>query len=285
MARESTVEQQQTPKEDVVLESARIYNERAVPALFIPWGRRLLEDVPIGRGQDILDVACGSGAVTRLAAAKVGINGSLTGLDMNPGMLEIARESCRYVQPEIDWRQGDATDMPFDDEGFDTVVCQQGVQFIPDKSAALKEIHRVLRPGGWLGFTVWRGTDRLPGYHALCKALEEHVGTDAADVMRTPFSAGDMEDLRQVTKQAGFPYVQVSVEVGEVRFASAREFAQLNIDAVPPGPKGHLKAMYESVSEENREALMKEVERSLAAYTDDEGVVWPMEAVLVVARK
>lgn len=284
MARE-TVEQQSAPDPAIILESARVYEERAVPHFFIPWARRLLEDVPIGRGQDVLDVACGSGAVTRLAATRVGMNGSVTGIDMNPGMLETAKAVCRHVRPEIEWHQGDATDMPLEDERFDTVLCQQGMQFIPDKPAAVQEMHRVLRPGGWLGFTIWRGTDRLPGYRALCDALEEHVDQQAADVMRTPFSGGSMDEMRNLTKQAGFRDVQAVYEVEEVRYPSAREFAEITIDAVPPGPKGHLKAMIQSVGPKEREALLHDVEQALSDCTDDEGVVWPMEAILVVAQK
>lgn len=277
--------QETKSKEEMVLESAQIYEQHAVPILFTPWGRRLLDSVPVKAGQHLLDVACGSGAVCRLAAQRVGEPGSITGLDLNPGMIETAKKVCGPVVPPIDFHQGDATDMPFEDNRFDGALCQQGIQFIPEKDQAIREMHRVLKPGGWVGFSEWFGIDHIPGYRVLCDALEQYVDPVAASVMRTPFSAGDGQALRQMTQDAGFQQVHHEVQVGSVRYASADEFTQLSIDGVPPGPKGHLKAMYESVDQSKRKALFEAVREGLAPYADDEGVLLPMVANVIVAHK
>lgn len=277
--------QERASREQLVLESARIYHSRAVPVLFEPWGRRLLDDVPLGPGQRALDVACGSGAVTRLAAARVGVNGSVTGVDLNPGMIETARETNKDVHPAIDFQVGDATDLPFPDAAFDVVLCQQGVQFVPAKADAIREMHRVLKPNGWAAFTQWIGLDYMPAYRVLCEALDRHVNPTAGDVMRTPFQPEDGTGLRRVTEEAGFPDVRHVVQVGSVRFPSVAEFTQLSIDAVPPGPKGHLKSMYESVGADDRKALFEEIARNLEPFRDDMGVCFPMTTHLIVARK
>jgi ubiquinone/menaquinone biosynthesis C-methylase UbiE len=271
--------------EQLRLESARIYEQRIVPILFEPWGRRLLEDVPIQQAQHLLDVACGSGAVSRLAALKVGPKGSITGLDLNDGMIEAARDSCKDMVPPIDLHLGDATDMPFEDDRFDGVFCQQGIQFIPDKQAAVDQMHRVLRPGGWLGLTQWRSQEHVPGFRILIEALEAHIDPVAAQVMRTPFSGPGIDELRQLVQDAGFTKARVLYQTGTIRYPSAEEFTRLSIDATPPGPKGHLKAMIENVDQRDQDKLFKEVERGLAEYTDDEGVVFPMTTHLVVATK
>lgn len=277
--------QETQSKEQLILESARIYHNRAVPILFDPWGRRLLENVPVSPGQAVLDVACGSGAVTRLVAAHVGEKGSVTGLDLNPGMIQTAKEVFKDVRLPVEFHVGDATEMPFEDARFDAVVCQQGVQFIPDKARAVQEMHRVLKPEGRAGFTQWLGIDHIPGYRVLCDALDRHVDPKAGDVMRTPFQPETRDNLRRIAEEAGFREVQHEVQVGSVRYPSADEFTQLSIDGVPPGPKGHLKAMYEGVDATRRQALFEEVRKGLASYTDDQGVVFPMTAHLVVARK
>lgn len=278
-------QQETAPNEQLVLDSARTYHDRAVPVLFEPWGRRLLEEVPLGPGDDVLDVACGSGAVSRLAAARVGEAGAVTGLDLNPGMIQTAEEACKHVRPRIEFRTGDATELPFEDGHFDVALCQQGIQFMPDRPAAIREMHRVLRPGGWAGFTQWLPVDHVPGYRVLCDALDRHIDAEAGAVMRTPFGGESGAVLRQMTEEAGFRQVRHTIQIGSIRFPSAKEFTQMNIDAVPPGPKGHLKAMYASVDPERRTALFEAVEQGLAPFRDDQGLLLPMTTHLVVAWK
>ena len=126
----------------------------------------------------VLDVACGTGVVARLAAARVGGSGNVVGLDLNPGMLAVAAS----IAPEtpatsapITWREASATKMPFTDASFDIVYCQLGLQFFPDRSAALREMHRVLVSEGRLGLMVWRGIEHSPGFRVLADALGRHV--------------------------------------------------------------------------------------------------------------
>lgn len=128
--------------------AAEHYERYIVPTIFIPWSTDLLERAALQPGERVLDVACGTGVVARHAAQQVGSDGTVTGLDLNPVMLEVARTQAASSDAVVEWHQGDAGALPFDDAAFDVVLCQQGLQFFPDKVKALREMHRVLVPGG-----------------------------------------------------------------------------------------------------------------------------------------
>ena len=123
------------------------YERYLVPVLFAPCADQLIELAAPGPGERVLDVACGTGIVARRAAARVGAGGALVGLDLNEGMLRVARTVGADVRPTIDWRAANAADLPFGDGEFDIVFCQQGMQFFPDRVVALGEMRRVLVPG------------------------------------------------------------------------------------------------------------------------------------------
>ncbi len=123
-----------------------IYERLMAPAIFAPWTRDLVALAAVRPGERVLDLACGTGVVARAVAVQPGGAGPIVGLDLNPGMLATARAVATDLP--IDWREGDATALPFADGAFEVVFCQQGLQFFPDKPAALAEVHRVLAPGG-----------------------------------------------------------------------------------------------------------------------------------------
>ena len=133
---------------------AEIYEQHMVPAIFARWAPDLVGAAGVRTGQRVVDVACGTGAVARLLAERVGTTGKVTGLDVNPAMLAVARLSA--PSQSIEWLDGSAVKMPLPDAIFDAVVCQQGLQFFPDRPAALSEMRRVLKPGGRLALSCWR---------------------------------------------------------------------------------------------------------------------------------
>jgi SAM-dependent methyltransferase len=131
-------------------------------------------------GDAVLDVACGTGFATRVAAHTTGPLGSVAAIDINPGMLEEARRHLVEHDIAVEWRQASALELPFDDASFDAVICQQGLQFFPDPVVGLKEMHRVLRPGGRIGATVWAPVDRSPYLAAQRRVLQTTIGLDAS---------------------------------------------------------------------------------------------------------
>jgi ubiquinone/menaquinone biosynthesis C-methylase UbiE len=158
------------------------YERYFVPAIFQPWATDLLDLVAPREGDRVLDVACATGIVARLASMRVGVSARVVGLDFNPVMLAAAR-SVAPAGASIEWEQANAENMPFPDESFDLVLCQQGLQFFPNKPVPLREMNRVLAPGGRVALSVWCDIHDIPGYIALADALAHHVSPEAAGFM------------------------------------------------------------------------------------------------------
>jgi ubiquinone/menaquinone biosynthesis C-methylase UbiE len=151
-----------------------LYERYLVPAITSVWAADLIGRVSPKAGEAALDVACGTGAVTRLAALQMG-NGRVVGLDFNPGMLAVARSVPNAGAP-IEWVEGSALRLPFDDNSFDLVLCQLGLEFFPDRPLALREMKRVLRPLGRAALSVYSSIERTPAAHAFVTALDKRLG-------------------------------------------------------------------------------------------------------------
>ncbi len=137
-----------------------IYQREMVPASFARWAPDLVDLGAVRPGQRVLDVACGTGVVTRIAAERAGPSGRVAGLDVNADMLAAARAASPGAR--IEWYEGSALALPFPDGSFDIVVCQQGLQFFPDRVAGLREMRRVLTAGGRLALSCWRSVEHQP---------------------------------------------------------------------------------------------------------------------------
>jgi ubiquinone/menaquinone biosynthesis C-methylase UbiE len=253
---------------------AEIYERHMVPAIFTPWVRALLDLVALKPGERVLDVACGTGVVTRQAASQVGAAGHVVGLDLNGGMLALARA----LGPGVEWREGNAMALPFPTNTFDVVVCQQGLQFFPDSGTALREAHRVLVPGGRFAVAVWCAIESNPGQHALTRGLERHVGTEAADLMSTVFRLGDAQTLQTILEIAGFREVRMHREKRVAHFPSPELFVRWAVVGSVLGRMGV------QVRDESLAALIREVSGALQSYVHADGLAFPMEAHLAVAR-
>jgi ubiquinone/menaquinone biosynthesis C-methylase UbiE len=140
----------------------------------------MLGQVSLHQGDRVLDVACGTGIVTRLVVQRFPNIASIVGMDLNPGMLEVARANTPTTGVPVEWQQGDLCALPFPEDHCDVVLCNQGMQFVPDKSVALGEIKRVLVSGGQLVFTVW--SEVPPYFAALAEALGRHVSAEVGCV-------------------------------------------------------------------------------------------------------
>jgi ubiquinone/menaquinone biosynthesis C-methylase UbiE len=255
------------------------YERYLVPVFFTPCAEQLLDMAGVGEGERVLDVACGTGIVTRRAAERAGAGGHVIGVDVNDGMVDFAATMAKDAPGVVEWRTADAAAMPLPSGTFDVVCCQQGLQFFSDRSAALKEMLRMLAPGGRLALAVWRSIDHHPVFAELVRALDRHVGADAAAVMGSPFAGPGRDELRRMLAAAGFDKILIRVGVITTRFPSAREFVRAEVGATPlAGPVGAL-------AEDRRDALIREVEDALAPYTDDDGVVFPMQTWLVTAGR
>jgi len=258
--------------------AADVYQQHLVPAIFGPWAPVVVEAAGLRPGERVLDAACGTGAVAREAARSVGDSGSVVGLDNNPGMLSVARGVTQSLGLPIKWHEADAATMPFADATFGAVLCQLGLQYFPDRLATLREMRRVLVPGGRLVLLVWQSIEHSPGFAVLAEALERHVGESAAAIMRAPFALGDQHEVWRLIADAGFQGPSVRGVVGKVRFRSAAEFVRYQVAGSP------LAAPVGAATRTAQEALAREVEMALRAHTGGEGLVFPIGANLAIGR-
>jgi ubiquinone/menaquinone biosynthesis C-methylase UbiE len=187
------------------------YDEIMVPRMFEPWAELLLDQMQLRSGHTVLDVACGPGTVTRRAALRVGTTGSVTGCDLSPAMLDLARAKIAVdTGALIHYRQCPADALSVADQSFDVVTCQQGLQFFPDRPVALAEMRRALRPSGTLGIAVWADIKDCPPFAALADALRHVLGDDVADNYEGgPWGFGDAESLARLVSDSGFVNVEV----------------------------------------------------------------------------
>ena len=151
--------------------AAELYQRYVVPAITTRWAEDLVHRAQPRAGEAVLDVACGTGVVARLAAKAVA-RGQVTGLDLNAGMLAVARGMPSQGAP-INWIEGSALDLPFPPDSFDVVLCQLGLQFFPDQERAFREMRRVLRNSGRAALSVYSPIERTPGAYAFVLALDE----------------------------------------------------------------------------------------------------------------
>lgn len=259
--------------------AAELYQRYLVPAIFEPWAMALVALAAPQPGERVLDVACGTGAVARLAAQHVGPTGQVTGLELNPGMLAVARGLPPPQGVPIAWQEGDAMAMPLAGAAFDVVLCQQGLQFFPDRAAALREMHRVVAPGGRVALSVWRPIHYSPGFALLAEALGRHVALETATTMHAAFALGEAEALQALLAEATFRNVVHRPTSKTVRFPSPEAFVQRYMAA------SRLAGMVAQVSHDAWTALLAEVKAALRAYIDTEGVAFPSEAHLALAQR
>src|SRR5262249_12784814 len=194
--------------------AAEIYEEFFLPALFAEWSGRLIGAAKIRFGERVLDVACGTGVLGRAVADRVGDDGEVVGLDVNDGMLAVARRKA----PGIQWKQGRAESLPFGDESFDAVLCQFGLMFFEDRAAALREMIRVARTGGRVAVAVWSSLDAAPGYADVVELLARLFGEEIADALRAPFVLGDRRELEGLCKESGIDRAEIRTVEGMARF-------------------------------------------------------------------
>ena len=258
---------------------SELYERLLAPSKFLPWAAHLVELGKPQPGDKVLDVACGTGTVTRLIPAFVGASGSVTGVDFDTGRLKVAASLPLAYDCAIEWKEGDAGALPFEDATFHMVFCQQGLQFFPDKPGALREMRRVLVAGGKLVLGVWCSVEHQPGGRAMAEALERHVSPEAGAIRRSPFSFGDPDVLQALVTDAGFQDVVLKPTVKTVRFPSAEAFTKRSISARVP-----LNQLVAAVDEKARAAIVADVNLALAQYEAEAGLELPTAVNVVTAR-
>jgi ubiquinone/menaquinone biosynthesis C-methylase UbiE len=254
-----------------------MYEQALVRPLFQPWAELILDDLGLGAGDRVLDVACGTGIVARLAQERLGESGRVVGVDLSPLMLSVARR----VSPAIEWREGDAAAIPLrEGEQFDVVVCQQGFQFFPDRLAALRQMHGALAPGGRVAVSTWRPDEEFPFLRELRRVAERHVGP----ISDRRHSLGDHELLESLLREAGFQEVESKTVSRTIRFSDGSVFVRLNAMALV-GMSSNAKAMDEGERERLAAAITRDSDSAVRPYTDGTGLAFELGANVATARR
>lgn len=254
----------------------QIYDRHMGPVLFEPYAADLVNRLKSRGLNDFLEIACGTGIVTRAILERLKPRPRLVATDLNEPMLNYARSKFK-AEPGLEWRQADASELPFPDASFDAVVCQFGVMFVPDKLAAMKEARRVLRPEGVFAFNVW---DRLEE-NDLARTAHETIAKffpfDPPQFYTIPFGFHDPDLIRSMLGQAGFADVKIESVPKEARSTSAGHAA---IGLVRGNPV--VNAIQERGGVEV-EAVIAAVEEALRASYGDSPLKAKMRALVVIA--
>lgn len=256
------------------IDAMRAY-DAILARLFTPWARDLIDRVDPPRGCTALDVAAGPGTVAHLLAERIGRDGRVVAADISPAMLEIARaKPVAGDWARIDWVEAPAAPLPLPDDAVDIVTCQQGLQFFPDKVAALAEMRRTLRNGGRAAVAVWtRVEDQVFGY--LRDAIANVVSPELATRYLGPFLLSGDEAAQQA-RTAGFDKV---------------ELERVTLPAVLPGgaqdmfdtlPAAGIAADIAALDDAKRAELLAELTRLTEPIRDGAAVRTTMTASVLI---
>lgn len=270
---------------DIPIEVAELYEERFVPAIFAEWAPMTLEAVglpgerepgdraPKGSVGRLLDVACGTGIVARTARQLCGPDLDVWGVDLNPAMLTVAGR----VGPDIEWRQGDVVDLPFEDGEFDAAVCQMAAMFFPDVRSAYAEMARVVRPGGQLAWMVPSSIDEQPVYGPFVDIAVAHTDESARNLLGAYWNRGDREAFTADLEAVGLEVTSARARVGTARFDSPATLVDIEIDSTP---------LTDRIGPKARAAITEEVTARLADYVrPGQPFEFPLVGNIMAARK
>jgi SAM-dependent methyltransferase len=211
--------------------------------------------------------------LAREALRRVGQEGQVVGLDLNEGMLAVAARA----EPKIEWRQGDAASLPFEDASFDVVVSQFALMYFPDRVASLSQMWRTLAPAGRLAVAVWAPIDRARGYQILVDIATRQCGGEAAGVLAAPFVLGDQAELAKLFVDSGIFGANVTLREGSIRFPSVKEFIRIEVKGSP---------LADMLSDDAMETLAARSEHVLAEFVVPSGeIIMPMDAQIVTVDK
>lgn len=243
--------------------SPAAYDGELVPWLFEHWADAMVDVVAPQPSSRIVDLACGSGLIVRHLLGRVGASGNIHGVDLDAAMLAYA--ATTVADGRITWHEADASDLPFGTGTVDRVCCHQGLQFFPDRLAALKEVRRVLEPGGRVTLATWGRITDNPWPAALVRAVGELLGHEAGAGMAMVCALGDPAELETLLVEAGFDEIIVDEQARVATHPDVRVAAAGQLAALPSG------SAIDSLTLEQRTELVELMCELLADHVDDTG--------------
>ena len=257
--------------------AAEFYDKLPARYFLGPWSKGLVDAAEVRPDDRILDLACGTGIVAREVAERLGPNGTVIGLDLNAGMLEVARIRGNQGSRKIEYVLSNALETGLPSASFDVVLCQQGLQFFPDQPKALKEIRRILKEEGRLCFSIWAAAG--PYNTAVADAVRVHIDSETANRFLQSRNVPSADELESMVDSAGFRDVTVTHTSMENRLPDIANFVAEHLLGVPIADK------VRELSEAQRAALGAHAAQSLMQYADGKDAVVPDYANIVTAKK
>ena len=262
----------------LTMKAAELYERYPARYILGPWAPLLVDAARVAAGERVLDVACGTGVVARAAAKRVGPAGRVVGVDLNPGMIAVARSLPATSDAPIEWLERSALDLRLENASFDVVLCQQGLQFFPDKAVALQEMRRVLDRGGRLALNVWNSNSLGLYTGAVSAALVQFVGHEVAARFTASRNAPTAGELRRLATEADFSAVEVSVSRIKIHLPRIDKFVLDHLAATP------VAAAIDAADAEARKKIGASVMEQLQPYADGDGITYPEETYVLTAR-
>lgn len=238
----------------------KMHDDFLVPIIYAQWSHHLTDLAEIESGNNVLDVACGTGVVTRAAQMEVGMRGKVTGLDHNEKMLAIARKKSSGIE----WELGDACSLPYEDNSFDRVLCQFALMFIDNRISAIKELMRVCKPNGRVVVSTWAPLDQTRVYTALVNLTRQFAGSRAALKLAAPWTLGIPGKMDNLLLSAGVNEYECHQRVGIARFPSVETLVEIHLRSA---------GEYHKLDEETFASMQRAAEHTFAPYIIMDGQV------------
>ncbi len=255
----------------ITSEQAELHEAAFVPALFVHWVGPVLDAAGVASGQRVLDVGCGTGVATRGAAERVGGDGEVVGLDLNPVMLAVARR----LRPDLVWRKGDAMALPFPDASFDVVLSQFAMMFVPDPGAALTEMARVVRPAGRVTVMVPAAAVDQPAFGPFVTAVGRHAGPEAVSMVSAYWALGNRDRLAELATSAGLEVIAARTRSIDIRYPSLEAMVRTEVDSTP---------LADRLRDDQYERILAECRARLSGFATGDGFAAPLVGHVVTAR-
>lgn len=244
---------------------AETYDSYLVPAIFEPWSRELIKRAQVWKGDRVLDVATGTGIV---ACRIAGTGAKVTGLDLDAPRLALARQRAGDEGVSVTWIEGTAEALPMRQPAFELVTCQQGLQFVENRALAVREIKRVIVPGGRAVIACWSPIEHQGPFAVIDEIAARHTGKRHVH----PFSFGDQVALNKLLVDAKFFAIAIETVTRQVRIPDPARFATMALTTISGEPAEALAA-----------AITESVD-ALAPFVVDDALQFPMRSLVAVAR-
>lgn len=254
------------------------YDQYLGPLLFEPYALDIVQRLQNDTLQNVLEMACGTGRVTKHLAPLISEDGQLFATDLNADMLAMAQ--TKVEDKRIKWQVADAQELPFNNDRFDHIICQFGVMFFSDKLQAFNEAYRVLQPGGKFLFSVWDDMLYNPRSFIIRKVMDDMCGENAPDFLKKgPYSFFDKEEIRKTVRQAGFQNPHIEEVKKTAVYTDINDIIKGFVDGSPLSSFMHDRPI--AVREEFEQRLQQE----LSAQVQQFGSEMPLQALVIEAGK